>query len=133
MYCKPMAHWHNVPAARDLRGTQTPAEVMLWEALRDRRLVGLKFRRQHPIGPFVADFCCPDRRLIVELDGGIHMWQREDDAEREELLSLAGYRVIRFPNDAVTTDLSNVLTAIQAAAEAQPPRQGTPPPRTGAW
>jgi very-short-patch-repair endonuclease len=52
-----LRHRHNVPAARDLRGKQTPAEVILWQELRSRRLAELKFRRQHPIGPFVADFC----------------------------------------------------------------------------
>ncbi|HEV7784341.1 MAG TPA: endonuclease domain-containing protein [Thermoanaerobaculia bacterium] len=58
--------------ARTLRKSATPAEKVLWERLRDRQLVNLKFLRQVPIGPFVADFCCRDRRLIVELDGEVH-------------------------------------------------------------
>ena len=122
---------HNVPAARELRGTQTRAETILWDALRNRQLAGLKFRRQHPIGPLVADFCCTDRRLIVEVDGGVHETRREEDADRETLLTVAGYKVIRFPNEAVIADLPKVLTAIQAAADRQSPRSGTPPFRTG--
>jgi very-short-patch-repair endonuclease len=119
--------------ARELRGRQTSAEEILWEALRNRQLAGLKFRRQHPIGPFVADFCCPDRRLIVEVDGGVHAAQRQDDAQREVLLETAGYLVMRFPNEAIISDLSYVLTAIRTAAEAQRPRSGTPPLRAGGW
>ena len=92
---------------------------------------GLKFRRQHPIGPFVADFCCPERRLVVELDGGVHATQVEADADREALLAAAGYSVVRFANEAVTPDLLSVLATIRAAAEAQPPREGTPPLRAG--
>jgi very-short-patch-repair endonuclease len=126
-------HRHNVPGARELRGRQTSAEEILWEALRNRQLAGLKFRRQNPIGPFVADFCCPDRRLIVEVDGGVHAAQRQDDANREVLLKTAGYLVMHFPNEAITSDLSHVLTAIRTAAEAQRPRSGTPPLRAGGW
>jgi very-short-patch-repair endonuclease len=124
---------HNVSAARALRDVRTHAEAILWDAIRDRQLAGLKFRRQHPIGPFVADFCCPDRRLIVELDGGIHAAQVTEDAVREALLESAGYTVLRFPNETVVTSLSAVLEAISAAADAHPPRTGTPPLRTGPW
>jgi very-short-patch-repair endonuclease len=111
----------------------TPAEAILWDAIRDRQLAGLKFRRQHPIGPFVADFCCPDRRLIVEIDGGIHAAQAAEDAAREALLTSAGYTVLRFPNEAVLNELSTVLEDICAAASAHPPRAGTPPLPAGPW
>jgi very-short-patch-repair endonuclease len=123
---------HNVPAARELCTRETKAEAVLWEALRNRRLAGLKFRRQHPIGPFVVDFCCPDRSLAIELDGGVHADQAAHDAEREALLATAGYRVIRFPNGAVIADLSGVLAAIREAAFSEPPRPRTLP-RSGAW
>ncbi|MDF3040461.1 MAG: hypothetical protein K0Q71_3167 [Thermomicrobiales bacterium] len=126
-------HRDNVPAARDLRTHQTPSEVLLWGALRSRRLDGLKFRRQHPIGPFVVDFCCPDRRLIVELDGAVHDGQPEHDAEREDLLKAAGYRVLRFRNEAVRADLSDVLQVILTAALAEPPRPAKPIARTAGW
>jgi very-short-patch-repair endonuclease len=109
-------HRDNVPSARELRTRQTEAELVLWAALRNRGLGGLKFRRQHPIGPFVADFCCPDRRLVVELDGDVHETQVEHDAEREALLVAAGYRVLRFRNETITADLSSALAQIQSAA-----------------
>jgi very-short-patch-repair endonuclease len=123
---------HNVPAARELRVRETRAEAILWEALRNRPLGGLKFRRQHPIGPFVVDFWCSDRSLAVELDGGVHVAQAERDAERETLLAAAGYRVLRFPNEAIHDDLAAVLEAICAAAQREPTRSRTLP-RSGAW
>jgi len=126
-------HRFNVPGARELRTRQTPAEALLWDALRSRRLAGLKFRRQHPIGPFVADFCCPERRLIVEVDGGIHDAQFDHDAEREALLITAGYRVLRIRNEAILDALPSVLEQIREVAS----EQRTIPPavrnRTGGW
>jgi 5-methyltetrahydrofolate--homocysteine methyltransferase len=106
---------------------------VLWGALRDRRLDGLKFRRQHPIGPLVADFCCPDRRLIIEVDGSVHETQADHDAERERLLVAAGYRVLRLRNETVLNELPTALAQIRAAALALPP---VPPPersRTRGW
>jgi 5-methyltetrahydrofolate--homocysteine methyltransferase len=113
-------HRHNVPAARDLRARETRAEELLWTALRGRRLAGMKFRRQHPLGPFVLDFCCVERRLAIELDGEVHGAQQDHDAEREALLVAAGYRVLRFPNTAVRDQLPNVLAVIQATAREEP-------------
>ncbi len=126
-------HRDNVPAARELRTRQTRAEVLLWEALRNRRLANLKFRRQHPTGPFVVDFCCPERRLVIELDGEVHAAQREHDADREALLTAAGYRILRFPNQAIRDDLTMVLGAIRAVADRGPSPSAQPIPRTGAW
>jgi 5-methyltetrahydrofolate--homocysteine methyltransferase len=83
-------------------------------------LAGLKFRRQHPIGPFVVDFCCVERRLAIELDGDVHNQQQEHDAEREALLIAAGYRVLRFANESVQNRLSHVLASIHAAAREEP-------------
>jgi very-short-patch-repair endonuclease len=128
-----LRHRDNVPAARDLRVRQTSAEVILWEALRNRRLEGLKFRRQHPVGPFVLDFCCPERRLAIELDGGAHAAQHEADVERQALLATAGYRVLRFPNEAVHGSLPAVLATIRDVAASEPSRPASPLPRTGAW
>ena len=127
-----LRHRYNVPSARELRTHQTPAEVMLWDALRNRRLAGLKFRRQHPVGPFILDFCCPELRLAIELDGAVHTTQREHDAEREELLSAAGYTILRFPNEAIQHDLPAVLETIRNAAhEPVPPSQRVA--RTTGW
>ena len=126
-------HRHNVLAARDLRACETSAEDLLWVALRGRRLAGLKFRRQHPIGPFVLDFCCVERRLAVELDGEVHATQQAHDAERETLIIAAGYRVLRVPNAAVRDDLSQVLAAIQAAAREEPVPRPRAPGRAAGW
>lgn len=133
MSIKQARHRDNVPAARDLRTRETPAEVMLWDALRGRRLAGFKFRRQHPVGPFVVDFCCPDRRLAIEIDGAVHDTQREYDSEREDILQAAGYHILRFTNDTVHNDFLSVLEAIRAAAESQPPRPAQAIPRTAGW
>ena len=122
-----------MPSARELRTRQTPTEALLWESLRNRRLAGLKFRRQHPVGPFVVDFCCPDRRLAIELDGDVHSTQREQDAEREELLAKAGYRMLRFNNQAVQNDLPSVLVQIRTVPDSEPSRSAQPIPRTGDW
>jgi very-short-patch-repair endonuclease len=103
-------------AARDLRQWQTSAEDVLWFYLRNRRLGGLKFRRQHPIGPFIADFCCYERRLIVELDGSVHDLTIEQDIERSHYLNARSFEVIRFRNAEVFEDLGNVLRRIEEAA-----------------
>ncbi len=110
--------------ARELRRDMTPAEKVLWERLRDRRLDGLKFRRQHPLGPFVTDFYCAECRLVVELDGDIHDLQPERDAARTEQFEQYGYRVIRFRNEQVLNDLDTVLAAIKAASRLPSPSIG---------
>ena len=125
-------HRHNVPGARDLRARETGVEDLLWDELRGRRLDGMKFRRQHPIGPFVVDFCCAERRLAIELDGAVHAVQQEQDAEREAILTAAGYQVIRFPNQAVRERLPDVLQEIRSAArEARLWRPAVPGRRSG--
>lgn len=110
--------------SKELRGRQTPAEVILWEALRDRRLDGLKFRRQHAIAntAYVADFLCYEARLVIELDGGIHQHHREEDAIRQQNIEAEGYTVIRFTNEQVYTDPESVLTAILSTARSSSPR-----------
>ena len=97
---------------RELRARPTPAEELLWRAIRGRQLDGLKVRRQHPIDPYVVDFCCLECRLAIELDGSVHETQRDYDAERDRWLRAAGYRVLRFPNDAVLHDLLSILEHI---------------------
>ena len=82
--------------ARELRLTDSRAEQKVWELLRQHRMSGLKFRRQHPIGPYFADFACVQRKLVIELDGEHHALQREADSRRTDFLEQAGWRVIRF-------------------------------------
>ena len=98
--------------ARRLRRDQTDAERKLWSRLRDRRLYGARFRRQHPIGPFIADFCCTTAKLIVELDGGQHALQKRSDAERTAFLAGQGYRLIRFWDNEALTNTEGVLLRI---------------------
>ena len=102
--------------ARELRREATPAEAYLWSHLRGRQLQGLKFRRQHPIDRYIVDFVCVEARLIVEVDGDIHLAQQEYDAFRTGYLESRGYRVIRFANDTVLNNVDAVLAAIQQAA-----------------
>jgi very-short-patch-repair endonuclease len=101
-----------VERAREFRAAPTQSEAVLWDALRDRQLLGVKFRRQCVIGPFVVDFCAPRQRLIIEVDGAVHLAQHEHDAERQHKLEGEGYRLLSIPAEAVETDLSNVLAII---------------------
>ncbi|HEX5725410.1 MAG TPA: endonuclease domain-containing protein [Longimicrobiaceae bacterium] len=105
--------------ARQLRQELTPAETVLWQALRRQRIRGVNFRRQHPLTRFVLDFYCPARRLCVEVDGEVHDQQAERDAERTAVLEAAGIRVIRFRNEEVLADLSSVLRRIRTALDQQ--------------
>jgi very-short-patch-repair endonuclease len=92
---------------------------VLWRQLRNRRLNGWKFRRQHPVGPYIVDFVCPAAGLVIEVDGGQHAKQRAHDRVRTEHLNAAGYRVLRFWNNAVSDNLDGVLTRISQAIEGQ--------------
>ena len=100
-----------IAQARQLRRNMTDAERRLWHALRHRGLANFKFRRQAPIGRFIADFICHDARLIVEVDGGHHGQapQMTADAERTAWLEAKGYRVIRLQNTDVMSNLDGVL------------------------
>lgn len=101
--------------ARQFRKEPTSSEAVLWEALRGRKLEGRKFRRQQPIGSFVVDFFCPDERLIIEVDGGVHESQRELDEQRQNLLESLGLRFVRIQAEQVETDLETALNTIRAA------------------
>ena len=100
--------------ARDLRQTMTEAERRMWFALRDRRLCGLKFRRQVPLGRYIADFYCAEAKLILELDGGQHSPDR--DAARDHWLHAQGFRLIRLWNTDVLGNLPGVLQLIAQEA-----------------
>ena len=101
--------------ARKLRREQTNVERKLWQALRGRQFAGFKFRRQQPIGPYIADFVSFEAGLIVELDGDQHGSDQGivQDRIRTQALEQDGFRVIRFPNHQVSTDLASVLEAIE--------------------
>jgi len=99
-------------AAQQLRKQATPAETALWQALRNRQLNGLRFRRQHPVGRFILDFYCPSTKLVIELDGAGHENQQDYDTARTQELEAHGYRVLRFDNQQVMNDLGAVLDEI---------------------
>jgi 5-methyltetrahydrofolate--homocysteine methyltransferase len=106
-----------IERARELRGQSTLAEKTLWETLRARRLDGNKFRRQYSIEFFIVDFCCTELKLVIEVDGEIHTGQTEYDHERTQVLNAMGFRVLRFSNQQVLTQLSQVLALILDAAK----------------
>ena len=97
--------------ARELRREMTPAENILWQALRGNKL-GVHFRRQQIISGFIVDFYCHQADLVIELDGGIHAEQKDYDAEREKVLSEMGLRTLRFSNNEVLENLPQVLKRI---------------------
>jgi very-short-patch-repair endonuclease len=115
-YKLPRASRELIARARQLRREATTAESLLWELLRDRRLLGRKFRRQHPIGQFIADFFCDDARLIIEIDGAVHRepTQQERDRLREEILREHGFAMLRFTNEQIFNHTEQVLQEIAA-------------------
>ncbi len=102
--------------ARQLRTPLTPLEAILWRRLRAKR-ISYKFRRQHVIGPYIADFCCEEARLIIEVDGDSHVEQVAYDEARTEHMSGLGYRVLRFTNRDVLHNVEGVLEVILAECE----------------
>ncbi len=99
---------------RKLRRNQTDAEKLLWECLRGKRLKGLKFRRQHPIGRYIADFYCPEAQLVIELDGGVHniKEQKDYDQIRQEIIQMRGIRVMRIKNQEIERNIESVLSEV---------------------
>jgi very-short-patch-repair endonuclease len=98
--------------ARKLRREMTDAEKIMWRLLRDRRFEGVKFRRQMPIGPFVADFASAEYQLVIEIDGGQHS-ESESDVSRSRYLTQQGWRVVRFWNNEVMKNREGVLESLQ--------------------
>jgi very-short-patch-repair endonuclease len=121
-----------VQIAQRLRRQQTDAERNLWFKLRNGGLGGLKFRRQMSLNGFVVDFCCPSAKLIVELDRGQHVEQREQDARRTKDLEDSGYFVLRFWNNEVLHNIDGVLEEItsRASQQAFEPPHPTPLPQS---
>ena len=103
--------------ARRLRREQTDAEARLWFHLRNCQLGGAKFRRQQPLGPFVADFCCMEAGLVIEVDGGQHSEREQADAGRTRLLVEQGFWVLRFWNNEVLEQTEAVVERIRMAIE----------------
>jgi len=114
--------------AKNLRKSSTDVEQLLWSRLRAGRFEGIKFRRQHPIGQYIADFVCLGRKLIIELDGGQHALPNEilKDRQRDTWLEKEGYTVIRFWDNDVLTNTSGVLEAIREKLLKAPSPQSPP-------
>jgi very-short-patch-repair endonuclease len=109
--------------ARTLRKSMSSAERLLWRGLRGRQVDGARFRRQHPIGIYIVDFVCLERRLVVEVDGGQHTEDDHivSDARRDRWLGGEGYRVMRVPTTDVYSNLAGVLDTIWATLRDLPP------------
>ncbi|MFN7227399.1 MAG: DUF559 domain-containing protein [Holosporales bacterium] len=115
--------------ARQLRSSLTDAEKKLWQHLRRDQLHGLHFRRQHPVPPYILDFVCSEKNLAIELDGGQHTENQEYDAERTRFLEEQGYRVLRFWNNDVLSNIEGVLEVVARTADVYP--LPDPPPQAG--
>jgi adenine-specific DNA-methyltransferase len=102
---------------RKLRHDTTDAEKLLWKHIRDRQLAGMKFRRQHPIGRYVADFCSEEEKLVIELDGGQHANDTDKDEQRTQYIEKFGYRVVRYWNNEVLSNIEGVLADIRVHAQ----------------
>jgi very-short-patch-repair endonuclease len=102
--------------AKTMRRAMTPAEMCLWEQLRNNRCGGLHFRRQQVIDGFIADFYCHDIGLVIEVDGDIHQQQVDYDFQRDRIIAARGLHIIRIPNERLFTELAVVLSEIQVAS-----------------
>ena len=107
--------------ARSSRRSTTQTEALVWSRLLQRQLGGYRFRRQHPIGRYVADFVCLGQRLAIELDGDQHAEQAESDRARDDYIRQRGFRALRLWNSEVCTDLDGTLDVILAALEQPDP------------
>src|SRR5262245_42771092 len=115
--------------ARELRRDPSRAEKVCWELIRAHRMEGIKFRRQHPIGPYFADFACVSKGLVIEIDGDFHADQVEADARRTAVMENQGWRVVRFGANEVVQNPEGIWAAIQSLIDehASPPLLTSPP------
>ena len=104
--------------SRELRRDSSRAEQVCWELLRAKRMGGVKFRRQHPIGPYFADFACVAKKLVIEIDGEHHAFQVEADARRTAVMEELGWRVVRFWANEMVANTEGVWGEIEALLRA---------------
>ncbi len=107
-------HYLKRGLSRELRQTQTYAEEALWQALRNRKCGFLKFRRQHVIDGFIVDFYCSKLKLVIEIDGGVHLKQKNYDTFRQEIIENKGYQFLRFSNKEIINNLPKVLNQLES-------------------
>jgi very-short-patch-repair endonuclease len=115
-----------ITTARNLRKRLTDTEQLLWSQLRTRQIEGCKFRRQTPIGKYIVDFICHEHRLIVEVDGGQHSENVNEDKIRDTWLGEQGYKILRFWNNEVLTNMEGVLEVIRDNCKSHPPLHPLP-------
>jgi len=123
----------NISFCRNLRQHQTEAEIILWGAIRNRRLGNFKFRRQYPYPPYILDFYCDKLRLALELDGYVHAYPDQDkkDKDRQDFIESKGITVIRYPNTYIKEELDEVLEDILTKCKELQDKQKIPSkPRT---
>jgi very-short-patch-repair endonuclease len=104
---------NNTAIAKTLRKRPTDSERLLWKHLRAKQIEGYKFRRQDPMGRYIVDFACHEKRIVIEVDGGQHVQDKERDRERDQWLKEQGYNVLRFWNNEVLQNIEGVLEAIR--------------------
>ena len=103
--------------AKGLRKSSTDAERLLWRYLKAKQFNGLKFRRQAQIGKFIVDFVCYEQSIIIEADGGQHAIEKEKDEERTQWLNSQGFRVLRFWNNDILTNIDGVMERIRMSCD----------------
>jgi very-short-patch-repair endonuclease len=108
---------HRHSFAKTLRKRFTDTERLLWKHLRAKQIEGYKFRRQEPIGSYIVDFVCQEKKIVIEVDGGQHSVERERDIARDRWLKEQGYKVLRFWNNEVLTNINGVLEVIRKTVE----------------
>jgi len=115
MHIKPPINKEKLEKCKTLRKNSTPQEIIVWSRLRAKRFHNLKFKRQYPIGKYIVDFICLDKKLIVEIDGSQHKEESQEryDKERTKYLEKLGFKIIRFWNDEVNTNIEGVFLKIE--------------------
>ncbi len=108
-----MNNLHKHFTAKVLRKNFTDTERLLWKYLRAKQMEGCKFRRQEPIGSYIVDFVCQEKRIVIEVDGGQHSTEKERDNERDKWFEGKGYKVLRFWNNEVLSNIEGVLEVIR--------------------
>jgi very-short-patch-repair endonuclease len=109
--------------AQALRDTETVEEKMIWDIVKDNQILGFRFRRQHPMADFIADFYCHRANLVIEIDGDVHKSQQDYDAARTEIMKTFGVSVIRFRNEEVRGNINSVKEKIKAELSLVPKRK----------
>ncbi len=117
--------------AREMRGRMTDAEALLWMLLRNRHIAGAKFRRQHPVGRYILDYYCVEKKLAIELDGGQHGEAADYDERRDNWLRSQGIRELRFWNNQMLAETEAVMEVIYQAVVENESNQETPLPQAG--